>query len=267
MKAFLKWVGGKQRLLSFLCQKIPLFFKNYHEPMVGGGSLFFELAKRKLIRKAFLSDANLRLVRTYLGIKKDVEAVISILSGYSYDPDFYVRMRELDPDSLSDFEVAAWFLYLNRTCYNGLYRVNKKNRFNTPFGKYKNPVICNGPLLRACSEALQNADIFCSSFETVSERTEKGDFVYFDPPYIPLSPSSNFTSYTPSGFGFEDHVRLRDLSWDLRSQKKVFILLSNSWTELTLELYGDFQRIPLPVRRAVSATKEGRKLIHEALIW
>lgn len=264
-KAFIKWVGGKQKILSHLENKIPFFFQTYHEPMLGGGSLFFLLSKKDLIKNAFLSDTNLRLVRTYQALKDDVEGVIDLLKTYPYDPEFFQGMREKVPEDLTDIETAAWFLYLNRSGFNGLYRVNKSNKFNVPFGKYKAPKICNSELLRAASEALQKAEIEHAPVEVVLERANPGDFVYFDPPYIPRSVTSNFTSYTAEGFGHEDHVALRDLFAKLK-EKRVFTLLSNSWTDITLDLYKGHQIEQIPVRRVVSATQEGRELICEALI-
>ncbi|MBD3261427.1 MAG: Dam family site-specific DNA-(adenine-N6)-methyltransferase [Candidatus Altiarchaeales archaeon] len=266
-KPFLKWVGGKQRLLPHLLKKIPTEFGDYHEPMVGGGALFFELSRRGLIQEAYLSDVNERLIRTYRAIRDDVDKVISLLSHYPNDDSFFKEMRRVAPESLPDSGVAAWFLYLNRTCFNGLYRVNKSNLFNSPFGKYKKPKICNEPLLRSCSKALQKAHLSCAPFESVLEVAKPLDFVYFDPPYVPLSRTSNFTSYTVEGFGFRDHMLLRDVSWELRTEREVHVLLSNSWTDLPLELYRNYKMEKVEARRAVSATNKGRKVVHEALIW
>jgi len=266
-KPFLKWVGGKQRLLQSLLRRTPLFFRNYHEPMVGGGALFFELSRRGLIKEAYLGDLNERLIRTYRAVRDDVDKVISLLSSYPNEESFYLALRAAPLESLSDVEIACWFLYLNRTCFNGLYRVNKSNFFNVPFGKYKNPKICNEGLLRSCSEALQKAHLIQGPFEKVLENTQEGDFVYFDPPYVPLTKTSNFTSYTPGGFGFRDHVFLRDVSWELRRKKKVYVLLSNSWTELPLELYRKYHIEQVEVRRAISAKNKGRKIVTEAIIW
>lgn len=267
MKPFLKWVGGKQKLLPSLLRRVPPFFKNYHEPFLGAGALFFELSRRNLIRKAFLSDANERLIRTYLAVRNQVEEVIDLLSTYQNEITFFKRIRNQRPEELSDVEAACWFIYLNRTCFNGLYRVNRSNIFNVPFGKYKSSKIYDADLLRACSSALQRAHLSCECFEKTLFKVEKGDFVYFDPPYFPISVTSNFTSYTDCGFSFEDQLRLKEVSCELRTKRSVYILLSNSCCEQTLELYRDFHVEQIEARRTVSASVRGRGKISEILVW
>jgi DNA adenine methylase len=261
-KPFIKWVGGKRQLLSELEPRIPTRFNTYHEPFVGGGALFFHL----LPERAVLSDTNERLVRTYLGIRDTVEDVIDKLASYPHDRDFFLQMRGVDIDAKTDVEVAAWFIYLNRTGFNGLYRVNRSNVYNVPFGDYDNPTICDAENLRACSRALKHTEIRCESFEAVAERARPGDFVYFDPPYVPLSVSSNFTSYTSGGFGMREQQKLRDVARGLKDDG-VRVLLSNSSAPEVYELYGDgFELATVGATRAVNCKGAGRGRVQELII-
>lgn len=261
-RPFLKWVGGKRQLLHELEPRLPERFNTYHEPFVGGGALFFHV----LPERAVLSDTNERLVRTYRGIRDAVEDVIGLLSEYPHDRDFFLQMRSRDIDSRSDAEVAAWFIYLNRTGFNGLYRVNRSNVYNVPFGDYENPVICDADNLRACSRVLRRAEIKHESFEAVASRARQGDFVYFDPPYVPLSASSNFTSYTSGGFGMQEQARLRDVARNLKA-KGVKVLLSNSSAPAVFELYRDgFELASVGATRAVNCRAAGRGRIQELII-
>lgn len=237
-RPFVKWVGGKRQLLPQLLARIPKQFGTYHEPFVGGGALFFE----RLPNSAVLSDRNERLVRTYRAIRDSVEDVIALLSGYRHDKAFFLDLRSRDIDSGSDVEVAAWFLYLNRTAYNGLYRVNSRNVFNVPFGRYVSPRICDAENLRACSAALQHADVRHEGFEAVLDRARRGDFVYFDPPYVPLSATSNFSQYTADDFGRDQQVHLRDVALELK-RRGVHVLLSNSSAGFVRELYRPYFEI------------------------
>ncbi|WP_245678246.1 DNA adenine methylase [Chondromyces crocatus] len=261
-KPFLKWVGGKRQLLPELEPRIPSHYGTYHEPFVGGGALFFHHQPRR----AVLSDANERLIRTYRGVRDKVEDVIGLLSSYPHDRDFFLEMRGIDVDRRSDAEVAAWFIYLNRTGFNGLYRVNRSNIYNVPFGDYDNPVICDADTLRACARALRHTELLCTSFETVVDRTRPGDFVYFDPPYVPLSPSSNFTAYTRGGFGMAEHAQLRDVARTLKA-RGVSVLLSNSSAPVVHALYGDgFELASVGATRAVNCKAAGRGRVQELLI-
>ena len=193
-RPFVKWAGGKRQLLKELHRRVPSTFNTYHEPFVGGGALFFSLCPRA----AVLGDANLRLMRTYRAIQQQVDEVISELSDMPAAREFFLAQRKRPIDDGSDAEVAAWFIYLNRTAYNGLYRVNKRGQFNVPFGRYENPTICDRNNLRACSAALSTVSLRpADDFASVLDRAEPGDFVYFDPPYIPVSANSSFTRYTP----------------------------------------------------------------------
>jgi DNA adenine methylase len=261
-RPFVKWAGGKRQLLPELLRRRPPVFGRYFEPFVGGGALFFELRPRE----ATLADVNVRLVRTYQGIRDDVEGVIRLLSGFPHDEAFFYEMRERDIDARSDAEVAAWFVYLNKTCYNGLYRVNKGNVFNVPFGRYDNPAICNPPLLRACSAALRGVDLRVEDFASAAQRAQAGDFVYFDPPYVPLSATSSFTSYTSTGFGDEAQVRLRDVALDLK-RRGVHVVLSNSAAPFVRQLYRKgFEVCDVAATRMVNSKASGRGAITELVI-
>jgi DNA adenine methylase len=235
----------------------------YHEPFVGGGALYFHLQPGR----AVLADTNERLVRAYRGVRDDVDRVIDLLASYPHDKRFYLRFRVEPIDKRTDAEVAAWLIYLNRTGYNGLYRVNSANQFNVPFGDYKNPTICDDENLRGCSKALRRADLRVEDFSVVLSRARKGDFVYFDPPYVPLSATSSFTAYTSDGFGMAEQTRLRDVARELK-RRGVRILLSNSDGEVVRELYAEgFEVAEVGAARLVNCKATRRGKVTELLIW
>jgi DNA adenine methylase len=244
-----------------LLPHVPRSFGTYHEPFVGGGALFFAVRPAR----AVLSDNNARLVRTWRGVRDRVEDLIRLLKTYPHDKKFFLEMRERDIDAASDVEVAAWFIYLNRTAFNGLYRVNSKNKYNVPFGRYVNPTICDEPTLRACSRALRGASIEHEDFEAVLARAKAGDFVYFDPPYVPLSATSDFTSYTAEGFSAEDQRRLRDVARTLK-ERGVHVLLSNSSAEFVRDLYEGFHVEEVAATRYVNCQADGRGPVVELVI-
>ncbi len=259
---FVKWVGGKREILPALLPHMPSSFGRYYEPFVGGGALFFHFAPRR----AVLGDSNKRLIRAYRGVKNDVERVIELLIGYPYTKTFYLELRARDVDAGTDAEVAAWLIYLNKTGYNGLYRVNSRDIFNVPFGNHQKPNVCDEPTLRACARALAGTTLKHADFEAVTSSAGEGDLVYFDPPYVPRSVSSYFTSYTSSGFGPADQERLRDVALRLK-RRGVHVRLSNSATELVERLYArDFDLLPVLARRRVNRDGQGRGEITEYLI-
>jgi DNA adenine methylase len=263
-RPFLKWAGGKRQLLTELLHHTPRNLRRYHEPFLGGGALFFALKPAR----AVLSDVNLRLIRTYRGVKSDVEGVIELLEGYRerHSSEFFYELREVDIDRGSDAEVAAWFIYLNKTGFNGLYRVNRDNRFNVPFGRYARPAICDSVTLRACARALKGAEILHIDFEQAVERAERGDFVYFDPPYAPLSATASFTSYTSGGFDAAAQERLRDTARKLK-RRGVRVLLSNSDMPLVRELYkSGFKVEEVSALRPVNSKASKRGAVTELLI-
>jgi DNA adenine methylase len=236
---------------------------------LGGGALFFALRASQPTLKATLTDVNQRLIRTYQGVQKHVEDVICLLESYKskHDEDFFYDMRKKDIDTGTDVDVAAWFIYLNKTGFNGLYRVNSRNIFNVPFGRYENPGICNDAVLRACSRALQGAIIDVNAFESVEERAKEGDFVYFDPPYMPLSATSSFTSYASGGFGVEQQTRLCEVALALK-KRGVHVLLSNSAAPFIKDLYerNGFRVEPVLATRQVNSKASGRGAIAEFVI-
>ncbi|MEM5809217.1 MAG: DNA adenine methylase [Candidatus Aenigmatarchaeota archaeon] len=266
-RPFLKWAGGKTRLLNILLWFSPQTFEIYHEPFLGGGSLFFGLYRNRKIKKAIISDINAELIDTYLAIRDNVNEVIRLLQSFPYNKEFYYFMREQDPWQLSLPERAARMIYLNKTGYNGLYRVNRKGKFNVPFGRYKAPKYFDRENLIAVAQSLQDVEILCTSFETVLERAAPGDFVYLDPPYIPLTQTANFTSYHANGFGPSDQERLRDVCVAL-SERKVYVMLSNSNTKMVRSLYGleHFSIEEVLANRAINCDKNKRGKISELII-
>lgn len=262
LRPFLKWAGGKRSLIPQFARYLPETFGRYHEPFVGSAALFFHLRPAK----AALSDNNERLVRAYRGLRDDPDRVIALLSSYRYEKDFYYRMRERAIDEEGDAEVAAWLIYLNRTGFNGLYRVNRKNEFNVPFGKYKSPRICNEPRLRACAAQLEGAALEVADFEASVKGAKAGDLVYFDPPYVPLSKTSSFTAYSHKRFGAEEQERLRDVARRL-ARRGVHVLVSNSSAPEVRRLYADgFDLFEIQARRSINNRADRRGPITELLI-
>jgi DNA adenine methylase len=261
----LKWAGGKTKLLPELINRIPANFERYHEPFVGGGALFFELIAQGKLTTAFLSDVNQSLVDVYVALRDYVDEVIKTLKQHRHDEDSYYAIRALKPDQLSLPERAARIIYLNKTCYNGLYRENRAGEFNVPFGRYKNPTICDEPNLRAVSRVLQSVDIARHHFSTVLETAHPGDFVYFDPPYHPISTTANFTSYNRNGFGEEDQIQLRDVFSELL-QRGVKAMLSNSDTPFIRELYAGYTISRVYAPRAVNSKGTSRGKVAEVLV-
>ena len=272
----LKWVGGKRQLLPIIHKYLPKLSNTatYYEPFIGGGAVFFDLQPSK----AVVNDINNELINVYQTIRDDVEKLIAELGNknkYANTSECYYKIRELDrnPDvynKLSNIEKAARVIYLNKTCYNGLYRVNSMGEFNSPFGRYKNPSIVNEIGLRAVSKYFREANITFRNmdFEKALEGIKKGDFVYFDPPYVPLSTTSNFTGYNESGFGSEEQERLKSLC-DKLTDQGVHILLSNSDCEYIRNLFSDKKRytiIEVKAKRSINSISSARGEISEVLI-
>lgn len=270
-RPFLKWAGGKGQLLPELvmCVEAAAPFGRYHEPFVGGGALFFDLYRRGSLgrKRAFLSDSNPDLIETYCAVRDNVTAVIEFLKKHKtqHSKDHYYETRGTVPED--PVERAARVIYLNKTCYNGLFRVNSKGGFNVPFGRYENPMICDEENLRAVSVALRRAAIGQRPFETVRERARTGDLVYFDPPYDPVSATASFTGYDRMGFGEASQRLLAEVSKEL-SAIGVKVLLSNSYTPLVRTLYEgkEFAIGNVYAGRAVNSRGDRRGKVIEALI-
>lgn len=261
-RPFLKWAGGKTQLLEQYQTYFPARLKTYYEPFLGGGAVFFNLQPKK----AFLSDINGELINAYCCVRDEVEALIMLLQEHQlkHSKDYYYQMRA--GGSGSNLERAARFIYLNKTCFNGLYRENSKGEFNVPVGRYKNPSICNPDLLRSASAALQFAKIEVKNFEAVLEVAEgRGDFVYFDPPYHPISNTSNFTSYSRFSFSENDQIRLRD-TFAILASRGVKVMLSNSDCLFIKELYQDFKIHVISASRSINSDTKKRGKITELLI-
>jgi DNA adenine methylase len=263
---FLKWAGGKRQLLARILDSVPERMGTYFEPFVGGGAVFFGLVARgRRFRRAVLGDANEELIRCYTAIRDDVGAVIRVLGRHRYDRDLYYEVRARDPGTLSDASRAARLIYLNRCGYNGLYRVNRKGQFNVPFGRYKDPVICDAPRLRAAALALADVKLVHGDFERTLRGAGSGDFVYLDPPYVPLSPTSSFTAYAKTPFDAAEQARLARVLRDLGA-REVRALLSNSDCLETRQLYDELVSEPVPVRRAINSVAAGRGSVGELLV-
>jgi DNA adenine methylase len=206
----LKWCGGKGRLASRILAKLPARIGTYYEPFLGGGAVFFELARTRRFERAVIGDKCPELMNAFQAVRDQVDDLVRELrqSQYKYDRESFLDIRRADPDKMTPVVRAARTIYLNKTCFNGLHRVNSKGQFNTPFGRYENPVTCDEANLRACSEALQMAELAESDFENICTDAGPGDAVYYDPPYLPISNTANFTQYTSGGFAASDHLRL-----------------------------------------------------------
>lgn len=259
----LKQAGGKRQLLPALCARVPESFNTYHEPFVGGGALFFYLQGQGRIKRAVLSDVNARLIRTYVAVRDHVDDVIARVQKMPIDRESFYRIRGEAPDDGSDVELGAWYIWLNRVCFNGLYRENKAGKCNTAYGTPKDPIV-NPDALRASSKALQGVELRCEDFGSV-ERAEAGDFVYLDPPYWPKSETASFVSYTSGGFPASSQKRLRDMAQALKD-RGVHVLLSNSDVPQVRALYDGFTVESVSARRVINCRADRRDAVGEVLI-
>lgn len=264
----LKWVGGKRQLLPEIEKYIPKNYKAYYEPFLGGGAVLFHVQPRI----AIVNDVNSELINMYLVIKNDVESLIEELKKHENTPDYFYTIRELDRnkdeyEQLSPIEKASRIIYLNKTCYNGLFRVNSAGEFNTPFGGYKNPNIVNEVVLRAVSNYFNNSEVVFNNgdFAEAVQSAKKGSFVYFDPPYDPISVSSSFTGYDKGGFDRHEQIRLKELCDELNT-KGVKFLLSNSKTDFIMDLYRGYKIEIVKAKRAINSNGALRGEIDEVLI-
>ena len=261
-RPFLKWAGGKTALLPEILPRLPKKIKTYYEPFVGGGAVFFALAAEGRFERAVLGDANQELVETYFSIKEDLDQVILRLKAHAgkHSEEYFYKVR-----AQRGVYIAARMIYLNKTCFNGLYRVNKKGGFNVPFGRYSNPTICDEVNLRAVSSALAGVEVVAIDFEAAVQDAHRGDTVYFDCPYVPASDTASFTAYTKGGFGPEEQERLRDVAKRLDA-RGVHVLLSNSDTPFVRKLYKGFKIEEVQAPRRVNSKGSKRGNVGELLI-
>ncbi len=274
-RPFIKCAGGKTKLLPEIFARMPRKFATYYEPFVGGGAVFFAL--RSLLgpsRRYVLGDMNENLVLAYRELRDRPHDLIRRLRGMKNTEKFFYAVRAMDLEALHDATPgrdsarAARLIYLNKTCFNGLHRVNRAGKFNTPFGHYAKPLICDAENLLSVACALKKVAIYNQSFDATVADASKGDFVYFDPPYLPLSPTSNFTAYDSAGFGWSHHVALHDTALALK-KRGVHVVLSNSANKRIIELYkstGKFKVETIQAARSINASANGRGKISELLI-
>lgn len=287
-KPFLKWAGGKGQLLNKFKELYPQELINgeikiYIEPFVGGGAVFFDILQNYQIEKAYINDINKELINCYRCIKANVEEVIKQLDilekEYLTSEDraiyFYKvrdRYNEIQLNAHYDFEKCVDFIFLNKTCFNGLYRVNKDGKFNVPHGKYKNPLICDKENLRLCSNLLQKVEISCGNYEQILEKAGNNTFLYFDPPYRPLIENNSFVSYDKSGFDDNDQIKLAD-NYKVLDNKKCLLMLSNSDPKNTNEkdnffddIYNGFEIKRVFAKRMINSSASNRGDITEIVV-
>lgn len=277
-RPFLKWAGGKSKLIPQYERFFPKEFKTYYEPFLGGGAVFFHLVQHRPPFEAILTDINPELINAYCCVRDRVDDLIELLEEHQvqhgkYQQKYYYQMRAAS--GKTEIEKAARLIYLNKTCFNGLYRENSKGEFNVPMGRYKNPKICQAELLRSVSLALQPAKIEVRKFEAVLDSAKSSqDFVYFDPPYYPISATSDFTAYSREDFKESEQLKLRDIFAEL-AHRGVKVMLSNSYCDFIHEIYNhppSFKNESLPnlqkisALRAINSDIKGRKKINEYLI-
>lgn len=262
---FLKWAGGKTQLLPELLARIPSEFGAYYEPFLGGAALFLALRSRGLVTRATLSDANPRLVDTFRAVRDDVEGVIAALGPLRNEKTLYYEVRAQRHEHLPPAEAAARIIFLNRTCFNGLYRENRSGEFNVPFGRYTNPKICDAANLRLVSDALRDVELLQADFEHALATVAEGDFVYLNPPYAPVSRTASFTDYHGNGFGIDDQRRLAT-TFEALADAGVSVMESNSDTPLVRELYAGFSLEVVLASRAINSKAEGRGKVQELVI-
>ncbi|MEB3279463.1 MAG: DNA adenine methylase [Lyngbya sp.] len=285
VRPFLKWAGGKRQLLNVLKEHLPKKYKTreasqpqalalkarerltYYEPFVGGGAFLFDLQPKN----AVINDSNGELINCYRIIRDSVEELIEDLGRHKNQEDYYYKMRELDRKTSwtkkTEVERASRIIYLNKTCYNGLFRVNSRGQFNVPFGRYKNPNILDEAVLRAVSNYLNEnqVEILNKDFETAVKTARKGDFIYFDPPYDPVSDTASFTGYDINGFNRNEQERLKNTVDEL-DKKGCYVLLSNAYTDFIVDLYKDYRQFRVSAIRAINSNAKKRGRVDEILV-
>jgi DNA adenine methylase len=265
---FLKWAGGKRQLLPELRARYPAEVRRYFEPFMGSGAVFFDVQQTFAPAYVRLSDNNTELVNCYAAVRDEVERLIALLQRHrsaheKRGRDYYYEVREQSPRGAT--QRAARLIYLNKTCFNGLYRVNRRGQFNVPIGRYVNPPICDPPLLRAASRALRGVDIVTEDFAEIAQQARAGDFFYFDPPYDPLSSTSSFTKYTKDGFDDGEQTRLAGLYREL-DRRGCRLMLSNSDTPFVRKLYDGFRLDSVAATRRINCNGSRRGPVGELVI-
>ncbi len=281
-RPFLKWAGGKGQLLGVIGENLPAAFNTYIEPFAGSGAVMFDILNRRNVGHVIINDINADLVNTYIVIRDNCEELIEVLTGLqerylAADEEnrgicFY-EIRDLyNQRDAGNILQAGYFIFLNRTCFNGLYRVNARNLFNVPHGKYRNPKICDAENLRAVSEALRDVDVRNADYELLRNDVVEGCFVYLDPPYKPISDTSAFTSYIAGGFGDDEQIRLKHFC-DFINEQGAFFMLSNSDPTFVDaenlffdDLYADYHIRRVAAKRAINANGNNRGEVNELLI-
>ena len=265
--SFVKWAGGKKQLLSQFESFFPKTAERYFEPFVGGGAVAFYIIQRNNLKEIYLSDINEELINCYEVIRDNVEELISKLKFHreNHNKEYFYAIRELVPNILSKVERASIFIYLNKTCFNGLYRVNSKGKFNVPIGSYKNPSIFQEKDLKELSEILKKTKILKMNFEKALDYAKKGDFIYFDPPYYPLKKGKSFTTYTKDNFLEKEQEKLAYVFREL-DKKGCKVMLSNSDTEFIKSLYEEFNIHIVKANRMINSDATKRGEINELVI-
>jgi len=270
LQPILKWVGGKRQVIEYLLPLIPKHFDSYCEPFLGGGALLFTLQPEH----AIINDINEELINVYKVIKENITELIDVLILHSIDNNekYYYEIRDLDRNkeiynSLTDVQKAARIIYLNKTCYNGLYRVNSNGEFNTPYGKYKQPNIINEAILFLMNDYFNKCNItfLCKDYKDILNNIKKDTFVYMDPPYDPISNTSNFTGYTKNNFDKEEQIRLKNCC-DKLNDKNIKFMLSNSSTDFILDLYSKYKIITIEAKRNINSVPTKRGNVNELII-
>lgn len=274
-KPFIKWVGGKGKLILELEKYFPKEFNRYYEPFVGGGALFFYLKQSKDISFSSINDINSKLITAYKQIQQNPEKLISLLKNIETEykklslieqEKYFYKMREnYNKENIDELTTAAYLIFLNKTCFNGMYRENSKGEYNIPFGDQKNPTICDEENILAVSKRLKNTEITSQPFEKSIENCQKGDFIYFDPPYYPINVTSSFTSYSKSTFDQKEQEKLRNVFANL-AKKSCFVMLSNSNTPFINDLYKDFHINYLYAARSINSKGDKRGKIKEVVV-
>ena len=264
-KPFIKWAGGKRQIIKELTDSLPKNYNRYFEPFIGGGALFFAVRPKN----AYISDINPELINLYNTVKNNTHSLIKDLLRYKNTETEFYRIRNLDrtPDykNLTNIEKAGRFIYLNKTCYNGLYRTNSKGQFNAPYGFYKNPNIIDEQNLKICSELLKETEIGLSDFSNIENKIKTRDFVYFDPPYIPINKTSSFTKYYKDDFNTGSQIKLKELC-DRLNKKNIYFMLSNSYNETALNLYKEYNIKKINAIKAINCKADKRGTINELII-